>query len=83
MWYVYVLRSAKDGKLYTGKTADLRQRVGKHYRGEVLATKSRRPLELIYYEAFKNRTDCGREELYLKSGIGRESLKHRLVYNTS
>lgn len=35
-------------------------------------------MELLYYEGFTNKTDFGREELFLKSGIGRESLKHRL-----
>ena len=78
MYYVYVLRSRKDGKLYIGRSTDLRRRIKQHLNGEVLATKGRRPLELLYYEAFSNGTDCGREELFLKSGIGRESLKHRL-----
>lgn len=78
MLYVYVLISLKDGKLYTGKTRDLKKRVDKHIAGLVPATKGRLPLELIYYEAFFNRTDWGKEELFLKSGIGRESLRHRL-----
>lgn len=78
MYYVYVLKGSKDYKLYIGKTSDLKKRIKKHINGEVLATKGRRPLKLIYYEAFNNKTDCGREELFLKSGIGRESLKHRL-----
>ena len=78
MYYVYTLKSLRDGKLYTGKTSDLKKRLEKHYNGEVPATRRRRPLKLIYYEAFENKTDCGAEELFLKSGIGRESLKHRL-----
>ena len=80
MWYVYVLRSLKDGKLYIGKTADLRKRFDEHNSGKSLSTQSRRPFELLYYEAFADKTDCGREELFLKSGIGRESLHHRLEH---
>ena len=78
MYYVYILKSLRDGKLYTGKTNDLEKRVKRHKSGKVPATRNRRPLKLIYYEAFENKTDCGVEELFLKSGIGRESLKHRL-----
>ncbi|MFA6005331.1 MAG: GIY-YIG nuclease family protein [Patescibacteria group bacterium] len=77
-YYVYVLKSEKDHQLYVGKTKDLRKRFKEHNDGRVLATKGRRPFVLVYYEAFSNTTDCSREELYLKSGIGRESLKHRL-----
>lgn len=78
MFYVYVLKSLKDKKLYIGKTKDLETRFRQHNNGKVEATKNRKPFELLYYEAFNNRIDQGREELFLKSGIGRESLRHRL-----
>jgi len=48
--YVYVLRSAKDGKLYTGYTADIRQRVAEHVAGRASSTPDRRPMKLIYDE---------------------------------
>ena len=51
MHYVFVLRSAKDGNLYTGYTTDLRQRVADHTAGKASSTRDRRPLQLIYYEA--------------------------------
>ncbi|MEK7518008.1 MAG: GIY-YIG nuclease family protein [Patescibacteria group bacterium] len=31
MYYVYVLRSLKDGKLYIGSTSDLKRRCKEHY----------------------------------------------------
>jgi len=77
-YYVYVLKSEKDGKLYIGKTTDLVKRVKKHNSGEVLSTKGRRPLTLVFYEAFKNKTDAGRDELFFKTGYGREVLKEKL-----
>ncbi len=40
MFYVYILRSLKDGKLYTGFTSDLRRRVKEHFSGENLTLKS-------------------------------------------
>lgn len=51
MYYTYALESLKDNKLYIGWTDDLRERLIKHNKGKVQATKWRRPLELIYYEA--------------------------------
>lgn len=79
MLYVYVLRSKKDGKLYIGKTRDLRKRLEKHSKGDVPSTKTIRPLELIYYEAFIDISDWSKEELFLKSGVGKEPLKQRLL----
>lgn len=80
MYYVYVLRSKKDGKLYIGKTGDLKNRIKEHSNGEVEATKGRRPLELLFYEGFVNKTDAGRDELFYKSGFGREALQSKLQY---
>ena len=63
MFYVYVLRSKKDGKLYIGFTSDLRSRLQTHREGEVTSTSYRRPLELIYYEAYKGRGVAKRREV--------------------
>ncbi len=54
--YVYVLYSHKDGKKYTGLTKNLRMRLQMHAEGKVKSTKSRRPLELVYYEWYKEIT---------------------------
>jgi putative endonuclease len=78
MYYVYVLKSLKDGKLYTGSTANLKDRLKDHAQGSVLATKGRRPLRLVYYEAFLNKTDASKEELFYKTGHGREVLKEKI-----
>src|SRR3989344_1526155 len=51
-YYVYILLSSMDGKLYIGSTPDLKKRLEKHNRGYVLATKHRRPVKLIYYESY-------------------------------
>ena len=68
MFYVYILKSLKDDKLYTGYSSDLDKRLKRHNDGLVLSTKSRRPFKLIYYQAFLSRKDAMREEKYLKSG---------------
>ncbi len=77
--YVYVLRSLADGKFYVGMAQDLRVRLAQHQAGEVTSTKSRRPFELIYYEACRNIHDAARRENYLKTAWGKRYLKHRLA----
>lgn len=78
MYYVYILFSEKDKLLYTGFTPDLRIRFKKHTDGFVRATKHRRPLKLIYYEAYSNELDARRREIYLKGGKGKSELKIQL-----
>jgi putative endonuclease len=79
MYYVYILLCAADGKLYIGSSPDLKKRIEKHNNGFVLATKSRRPLTLIYYEAYLLGRDARRRELFLKGGKGHEELKIQLA----
>ncbi|MBI2990171.1 MAG: GIY-YIG nuclease family protein, partial [Candidatus Magasanikbacteria bacterium] len=52
MYYFYVLLSEKDQKLYYGYTSDLDNRVQDHVNGKVVSTRNRRPIRLIYYEAY-------------------------------
>jgi putative endonuclease len=75
--YVYVLRSIKNGRLYTGCTSDLRKRLSEHNNNEVRSTTKRGPYELIYYEACIDEKDAFMREKYLKSGIGKRFLKNR------
>jgi putative endonuclease len=78
MYYIYILRSKKDKKLYTGCTNDLQKRFIDHNKNRVLSTKGRGPFELIYYEACINQQDSYSREKYLKSGMGKRYLKNRL-----
>ncbi|MBI4057345.1 MAG: GIY-YIG nuclease family protein [Elusimicrobia bacterium] len=72
MWYVYVLKSQKDGTLYTGLTEDLKRRIKEHNSGKSDFTSKYKPFILIYYEAFIEKEDAVEEEQFLKSGYGRE-----------
>ena len=78
-YYVYVLRSEKDEKFYTGFTKNLDSRVDKHNNGEVSSTKYRRPLQLVYYEASLNQQDAIRREKYLKTTYGKRYIRNRLL----
>ncbi len=75
MYYVYILKSERDGKLYTGRTEDLKRRIKEHLSGKSIATKKMLPLELIFYEAFKSKKDSIRRERYFKTSKGKSSLK--------
>ncbi len=81
MHYVYVLLCA-DGKLYKGYTSDLKKRFVEHQKGKVKTTVTCLPVKLIYYGAFVSKTDALREELYLKTGKGKEQLKIKLENTT-
>lgn len=78
MHYIYILRSIKDGKYYTGFSSDLRSRLKDHDVGNVQSTKNRRPLELIYYEAYKEKTQALKREKFLKTTKGKLQLRKQL-----
>lgn len=68
MYYVYILQSLKDKKIYTGSSADLEKRVQEHKSGKVRSTASRLPIKLVYYEAYSSKKDAQAREKYLKGG---------------
>ncbi|MBN1180910.1 MAG: GIY-YIG nuclease family protein [Bacteroidales bacterium] len=78
MFYVYILYSEKDSKLYTGYTKDLNLRFEQHQKGQVESTKNRRPFIIIYYEACLDQKDALKREKYLKTHYGKMFLKNRL-----
>ena len=77
MWYVYIL-ICRNLKPYVGCTKDLKDRIERHSKGFVPATKSLRPIKLTCYFAFENKYKAFYFERYLKSGSGRAFLKRHL-----
>ena len=78
MYFVYVLLSLKDQKFYIGFTSNLENRLKDHHAGRNTSTKSRRPFQLVYYEAHLSKEDAQRRERYFKSTKGKVSLKQML-----
>ncbi|HVW82664.1 MAG TPA: GIY-YIG nuclease family protein [Candidatus Paceibacterota bacterium] len=79
MHYVYILQSKKDGTYYYGATADLKQRLLKHNRGDVTYSSTKRPFSLVWYAAFSSSQLAFAFEKYLKSSSGHAfSRKHLL-----
>ncbi|MBI4097026.1 MAG: GIY-YIG nuclease family protein [Candidatus Levybacteria bacterium] len=75
MYYVYVLRSLKNNRLYTGSTDNIEQRLADHNSGRSRYTKLTKPFELIWKEEHITRAEAMRREEFLKTGKGRDLLK--------
>lgn len=75
MNYTYILRCA-DGTLYTGWTVDLQKRLKVHNCGlGAKYTRSRRPVELVYYEAYEDKQEAMRREYAIKQMTRTEKIK--------
>ena len=79
MYYFYMLKSEKDRMFYYGSTTDLKKRVLEHNSGAVKSTKTRRPLDLVYYEAYIDLKVARLREKQVKaSGNARKTIYNRL-----
>lgn len=79
MHFLYILHSLKDGNFYTGITSDLERRIKEHEAGKNFSTAPRRPLKLIYYEAYLLKEDAQAREKYLKTSMGRRVIRKQLA----
>ena len=69
MNYAYMVR-CKDGSLYAGWTTDVERRVKCHNAGKgAKYTKSRLPVELVYYETFETKEEAMKREIREETGI--------------
>lgn len=80
MFGVYIIRSCKDGSLYTGYSADVKKRFAEHNKGVVRSTCNRRSLEMLFCELYKNKEDALQRERFFKTGWGRNYVKKILHY---
>lgn len=82
-WTVYMLRCG-DKSLYTGIAKDVVRRVFEHNHDDALAakyTRGRRPVKLVYQEAWATRSKAGKREYEIKQMKKVE--KERLVKSFS
>jgi len=75
MYFVYAIKSEKDGRIYVGICADIEVRLKEHNAGKTKSTKGFVPWRLIYKEESETRIEARKREIYLKSGVGKEFLK--------
>ena len=65
---MYIVRCG-DGTLYTGIARDVERRIVEHNGDDRLGaryTRSRRPVTLVYREAFTNRSEASKREAAIK-----------------
>ena len=67
MHYVYVIKSHRFNWIYIGNTSDLRKRFHQHNSGQDQSTKHYAPLALVYYEAYRSKSDAIKREHVLKT----------------
>ena len=85
MYFVYVLYSLKDHRLYKGSTANIQKRLFRHNSGGSKSTAKRKPFVIVHVEQFENKSDALKREYYLKSLEGGakliEFLKKQKILN--
>jgi len=78
MHYVYLVKD-KFEKIYIGYTNDLKRRLKEHTLGKSNYLKLRRPIKLVYYEAYLSEKDAKAREKSLKNyGNVWNGLKRRI-----
>ena len=75
MNYTYILK-CRDNSLYTGWTNDIDKRIKAHNDGKgAKYTKTRRPVELVYFESFETKQGAMRREWEIKQLSRKDKLK--------
>ena len=82
MFYVYIIQSVKDGRIYTGYTSDLRKRLEEHNQEKTKSIKHRTPFILVYYEAYLNKTDARKREIELKKNAQQRKFLKKKIENS-
>ena len=75
MFYVYVLKSVRDKKFYTGHTNNLLRRLREHNDGKNIYSQRYMPWQIVYHESFSTELGAIKREKYFKSAAGRRWLK--------
>lgn len=75
--YVYIVK-CQDDTFYTGWTTQLGKRIETHNKGcGAKYTRSRRPVELVYFETFQDKSSALKREYQIKQMTRQQ--KERLI----
>ncbi|HEY9178678.1 MAG TPA: GIY-YIG nuclease family protein [Flavipsychrobacter sp.] len=75
MYFVYILKSLKDGKYYIGSSGDAQARLRFHNAGLQRSTKNRVPFVLVHVEEYATKAEALAREKQIKSYKGGEAFK--------
>jgi putative endonuclease len=74
-YFVYILKSKKNGKRYIGFTSkDVEIRLLEHNQGNTTWTRNNGPFVLLKFEEYLIKQEALKREIFLKSGQGRKYL---------
>jgi len=77
MYFVYVMKSKINGRLYKGITGNIEKRLKDHNSGKTRTTRKWKPYELVYFEAASDRATARKREKYFKTVSGSRYLKRK------
>ena len=77
-WFIYILRSEKNGRTYVGCAGDVQARLERHNAGQVAATRTGRPWHIFHVEEVTDYPAARDRERYLKTGAGRRWMAKHL-----
>lgn len=76
MFFVYLLKSLRNGKSYVGVTSkEVGKRLEQHNLGSNIWTRQSGPFKIMYYESYFCKEDAYNREKFLKSGVGKKVKK--------
>ena len=75
MFYVYILKSKKNGKYYIGCTKDVEKRLKKHNSGKTKSIKAFIPYFIIHKEEFSDFGEARKREYFIKSQKSRKYIE--------
>ncbi len=64
--YVYILKSRKTGRYYTGSSADPEERLRAYNRGKTRSLKNQGPFEIVHIEQYDTITAARKRENQIK-----------------
>ena len=82
MFFTYVLMSFKSGRYYIGHTENVEERLGRHNRGMVTATRKKGPWVLVYHEIFATKAEANARESHIKSMKSRAYIERLIAANS-
>lgn len=79
-YQVYILRSLKNGRHYTGISIDIDRRLNEHNKGSAKSTRPHVPYERIWNSDFMSQSDALKLEILIKK---KGAAKYLLSLKTS
>ena len=74
MYYLYILKSIKEGQIYIGSTNNIERRLKEHNRGHTISTRRFIPWRVLYLEKYLTKKEAVRREQQLKKWKSRKRI---------